>query len=467
MLTTLPRPKAKLWCWMFVWAHFGSALGNQTVETGNCPPGYQNVNGNCYSPLNCPAGYHLGSDGQCYPRNAMLCPTGYYLNADGMCYLTDPLPCPFESTTTTTTEEPTTTKTATTTTTEKPTTTTTTTTSTEKPTTTTTTTTTTEKPTTTTTTTTTTEKPTTTTTTTTTESPPPAPIELPPIVEPPVQLARCPPGSIFYEEQCRRIVCSEGEYYEGRCLSPACPPGTVWHRRTCQVPGYITTILEIDNVIRNQHEYTVASENINRVEYSTLRPYDGSYDKSYDASTKPAEYYDTTTTTHRPWLYPSGQTPRTTTTLRPATPDVFPGRNPPPGCCVVKSPRVCINYAPNWVCSSRERKLCDARVCTHPVIYLKPPQIVESENRRRLVMPPNPPLQACSTPECKESEFLDCSGCKHNQRDKCSPGCYSYYCPNGSCAFMNSQDYCGIYPSGFGCNADDGCIWDWCHKKCY
>ncbi|XP_022209182.2 mucin-2 [Drosophila obscura] len=434
MLTTSHR---WMWCWMFVLAIYGSAhnyaLGYyQTADAVDCPPGYQNVNGYCYSSLYCPAGYYLGTDGQCYAHNALVCPTGYYLSTDGKCYLKDPLPCPFESTTATapvTTPQPTPVTT---------------------------------QPTTTTTTTTTTER-TTTTTTTTTEPPPPPP---PPEVPPPVELARCPPGSIFYEEQCRRIVCSEGEYYAGRCLSPACPPGTVWHGRSCQEPGYITTILEIDNVIRNQHEYTLATENINRVEYATLRPYDEAYDKSYEATTtRHEEANDVPTTTKRPWMYPSGRT--TPTTLRPATPDVFPGRNPPPGCCVVKSPRICINYAPNWVCSSRERKLCDPRVCTHPVIYLKPPQIVESENRRRLVMPPNPPLQACSTPECKESEFLDCSGCKHNQRDKCSAGCYSYYCPNGSCAFMNSQDYCGIYPSGFGCNVDDGCIWDWCHKKCY
>ncbi|EDW34224.1 GL21691 [Drosophila persimilis] len=463
MLTTSPRPK--LWCWMFFLAIHACAqnyaTGYQTSDnTGYCPPGYQNVNGYCLRSLNCPAGYYLGTDekcyqqnalvcptgyylgtdGQCYPQNALVCPTGYYLNTDGKCYLKDPLPCPFEPTTVI---PPVTTQPTTTTTTEEPSTTTT-----EEPTTTTT-----EEPSTTTT-----EEP----TTTTTEPPPPP---VPPRVERPVELARCPPGSIFFEEQCRRIVCTEGEYYAGRCLLPACPAGTVWHGGSCQEPGYITTILEIDNVIRNQHEYTVATENINRVEYSTLPPYDEAYDKSYDATTRHEESNDIIiTTTKRPWLYPTGQP---TTMALPPTSEVFPGRNPPPGCCLVKSPRICINYAPNWVCSSRERKLCDPRVCTNSVIYLKPPQIVESENRRRLVMPPNPPLQACSTPECKESEFLDCSGCKHDQRDKCSPSCYSYYCPNGSCSFMNSQDYCGIYPSGFGCNADDGCIWDWCHKKCY
>ncbi|EDW97513.2 mucin-2 [Drosophila yakuba] len=412
-----------------------------------CPPGYQYINGMCYSSSVCPSGYHLQTDGSCLPQTNKKCQPGYFLNVDGLCYLTNPKPCPFESTTTTTstTTEPTTTTTEpTTTTTTEPTTTTTTTTT--EPTTTTTTT----EPTTTTTTTT---EPITTTTTTTTA---------PPVI---AELTRCPPGSIFFDAQCRKIVCSEGEYYAGRCISSACPAGTVWYQKRCQEPGYITTILEIGNVIHNEHKYSVTSENINRVEYITSAPYDPDKDKTYDYST-PANVPDNIVappTTRRPWIYPS---------LRPTTEqsvidEVFPGRSPPPECCFVKSPRICINYAPNWVCSSREKKFCDARVCKAPVVYLKPPKIVYDENQKRVVMPPNPPLMACSTPDCKESDALDCSGCKDHQRDKCSPGCYSYYCPNGSCTFMNTEDFCATYPGEFGCNARDGCIWDWCNKKCY
>ncbi|KMZ03504.1 uncharacterized protein LOC6728028 isoform X1 [Drosophila simulans] len=422
----------------------GSAQENIAKPTS--PQGSQDVNGVWQSSLVCQTGYQLKADGKCYPQTYKTCGPGYFLSIDELCYRTNPEPCPFESTTTTTTTttttEPTTTTTTTeptiTTTTTEPTTTTTTTT---EPTTTTTTTTT--EPTTTTTTT----EPTTTTTTTT----------APPVI---AEQTRCPPGSIYFDSQCRKIVCSEGEYKAGRCISLACPAGTVWYQKRCQQPGFITTILEIDNVIHNEHKYSVTSENINRVEYITSAPYDPDNDKSYDYS---IDNIVATTTTRRPWMYPS---------LRPTTEqsvanEVFPGRHPPPQCCFVKSPRICINYSPNWVCSSKEKKFCDSRVCTAPVVYLKPPKVVYDENSKRVVMPPNPPLVACSTPDCKESDVLDCSGCKDHQRDKCSPGCYSYYCPNGSCAFMNTEDFCGIYPGEFGCNAMDGCIWDWCNKKCY
>ncbi|KAH8369384.1 hypothetical protein KR009_009255, partial [Drosophila setifemur] len=390
----------------------------------------------------------------------------YFLNIDGQCHPVHPVPCPFDSTTTepsttttTSTIPPTTTTTTTTTTTEEPTTTTTTTT-TEEPTTTTTTTTT-EKPTATTTTTeepttttTTTEEPTTTTTTTTEEPTTTAeettttttePTAVPPPV--PDELIECPQGSVLIDKECRKIVCSEGEYYDGRCLSPACPPGTVWRGRRCQEPGFVTTILEIGNVIHNEHEYKVTTENINRVVYETIPPYNPDLHKSSE----------------RPWVYP---TYRTTTEQTPVD-QPYPGLIPPPNCCLVKSPRICINYSPQWVCSNRERKLCDPRVCKTPFVYLKPPQVVETDNRKKVVLPPYPPLKACSTPECKESDVLDCSGCKDNLRDKCSVGCYKYYCPNGSCGFMNSEEYCELYPGGFGCNPNDGCIWDWCQKKCY
>lgn len=177
----------------------------------------------------------------------------------------------------------------------------------------------------------------------------------------------------------------------------------MWHGRRCQEPGYITTILEIGNVIHTEHKYNVTSENINRVEYVTPAPYNPDTDKSYEA-TPPSIPVDNivTPSTLRPWIYP-------TTTKRGN--EAFPGRNPPPGCCLVKSPRICINYAPNWVCSNKDQKLCDPRVCTSSVIYLRPPQIVQSVYQKRImvVMPPNPPLLACSTPSCEESGEFDLS----------------------------------------------------------
>ncbi|XP_032308769.1 mucin-2-like [Drosophila ananassae] len=409
--------KWALFSWLIVLAQHG---GQADILDPVCPSGYRYIDGMCHS--SCPSGQYLHTNGNCYPQTSLKCLDGYFLNTDGQCYRTNPLPCPFETTTTTTEPTTTTTEPTTTTTTTEPTTTTTTTTT----------------------------EPTTTTTTT----------ELP--VLPPSEIVQCPPGSILYERECRKIVCAEGENYQGRCISPVCPPGTVWRGGRCQEPGYLTTILEIDNVIHNQHEYNVVTENINRVDYVTQPPYQPDEDNSIEY---PPENIVKSTTTSRPWVYPS----IVTTTEKSSSGEAFPGRIPPPGCCLVMSPRVCIDYTPNWVCSSRPLKLCDPRVCQTPWVYLKPPTTVQStkNGRKMVVMPPNPPIRGCSTPECKESEILDCSGCNDNVLEKCSRGCYNYYCPSGTCGFMNSETYCGYYPGGFGCNEDDGCIWDWCKEKCY
>ncbi|XP_070137606.1 uncharacterized protein [Drosophila bipectinata] len=446
--------KWSLLSWLIILAIHG---GQAEIVVQLCPTGYKYIDGMCYSESSCPSGTYLHTNGNCYPQSSLKCLDGYFLNIDGQCYRTNPLPCPYQNPTTTTTTEATTTTTTeptTTTTTTEPTTTTTTT----EPTTTTTTT----QPTTTTTTT----KPTTTTTTTeptttTTTEPTTTTTELP--ILPPVDIVQCPPGSILYGRECRKIVCYGGEYYQGRCISPVCPAGTVWRGGRCQEPGYLTTILEIDNVIHNQHEYNVVTENINRVEYVTQPPFQPEEDKSYE--NPPENIVASTTTTSKPWVYPTF----VTTTEKSTSGEAFPGRIPPPGCCLVMSPRVCIDYTPNWVCSSRPLKLCDPRVCQTPWVYLKPPKTVQStkNGRKMVVMPANPPLLACSTPECNESDVLDCSGCNDNLREKCSRGCYNYYCPNGTCGFMNSETYCSYYPGGFGCNEDDGCIWDWCKEKCY
>ncbi|EDW71472.2 uncharacterized protein Dvir_GJ19551, partial [Drosophila virilis] len=158
---------------------------------------------------------------------------------------------------------------------------------------------------------------------TTTEEPT---FEPPPVPEPAEQ-ARCPPGSIFFEAQCRKIICSQGEYHAGRCLMPACPAGTVWRGKRCQPPGYLTTILEIDNVIKNKHEYQTVTENVNRVEYQTIRPYDPNEDISYDKAKPPTKLTVSTSTS-------------ASVTPQPAT-----------DCCTVKSPRICRPYPPTWVCT--------------------------------------------------------------------------------------------------------------------
>ncbi|XP_060646094.1 mucin-2 isoform X1 [Drosophila nasuta] len=400
----------------------------------------------------CPPDHYLYNN-LCYRNNR--CPVGYYLGSDGMCYIIEPKPCPADSTTTTTTtteapsntevpittEEPNTTEESTTTTTEEPITT-------EEPTTTeeTTTTTTTEVATTSTT-----EEP----TTSTTEEPI-IPTTTEETIIAPAEQVRCPQGSIFMNEQCRKIICTQGEYFEGRCLSPACPVGTVWRNKQCLEPGYITTILEIDNVVKNSHVYRTNTENIHRVEYETVKPYDPSSDFNFD-----------TTTTSRPVVQKTTTSSPLPPPPAPLTKEPYPGEVPPDGCCLVKSPRFCRPYPPTWVCINHSKKICDARICTRPLIYLKPPQVVELTNPPLLVMPPTPPLSACATPDCQESDLLNCSGCALGKRESCSTGCYNYYCPNGNCALKKSEEFCALYPGGFGCNHLDGCIWDWCTEKCH
>lgn len=297
------------------------------------------------------------------------------------------------------------------------------------------------------------------TTTSTTTTPAP---EVGPIIsydpEPDEQL-RCPPGSIYFRDECRKILCTHGEYHEGRCLSPACPMGTVWRNKQCLEPGYITTVLEIDNVIKNKPEYRKATENVNKVEYITIKPYDPSTDQSH-------AYVE----------------PRTNIVVKTTTPASL-ARQFAAGCCTVHSPRICRQYEFKWVCFNNKRKLCDPRVCTSPIIYLKPPEIVQLDDPKMLVMPPNPPMLSCMTPDCAESsksiwklfwmffiwcdlkifsETLNCSGCRQGLREFCSTSCYNYFCPANSCEFKESQDFCAIYPGEFGCNKNYGCIWHWC-----
>lgn len=167
--------------------------------------------------------------------------------------------------------------------------------------------------------------------------------------------------------------------------------GTVWRGKRCQEPGYVTTILEIDNVVKNQFKYQAVTENVQRIEYETLKPYDPNMDINEDTTTpKPVPKEESTTTSPPPAShskYPGG----------------YPGEAPPDGCCLVKTPRLCRPYPPTWICFNRSHKLCDPKICTSSVIYIKPPHVVQLTDPPMLVMPPNPPLSACSTPECLES----------------------------------------------------------------
>ncbi|ALC45868.1 CG6912 [Drosophila busckii] len=355
--------------------------------------GYQNAAGEWSA---CPEGYeHL--DGQCQP--ILKCDEDYFLHTDGKCYRKVPEPCPYDSTTE--------------------------------------------------------QSPTTTTTTATPSSSTIEPAAVEPEVEPPPNVqptpdeqVRCPPNSIFLQEKCRKIVCTQGEYHAGRCLLPACPAGTVWRNKQCLPPGFVTTILEIDNVIDNQFENQASTENIQHVEYITASPYDPATDPSMLAQDK----YTTTTQSQAD-------------NLMSTTTEVYAGLSPSSGCCTVKSPRLCRPYEPNWVCINRSLKLCDSKVCTRPFIYLKPPEIVQLSNPPMLVMPPITPAMSTPPFEFPESDFLDCSGCAQGISRNCSSGCYSYFCPGDVCDFMKSEDFCALYPGGLGCNIHDGCIWNWCTRR--
>ncbi|EDW13832.2 uncharacterized protein LOC6572229 [Drosophila mojavensis] len=350
---------------------------------------YQDANGKW---MECPQGYSA-INGMCYSTSR--CQEGYRLHTDGMCHLINPAPCPYDTKPIITTPSPYY------------------------------------------------QMPTTSTSTSTTTTTP-APEEEPIISYDPVPIgdpdeqARCPPGSIYFRDECRKILCTRGEYYDGRCLSPACPMGTVWWRKQCQKPGYITTVLEIDNVINNKHEFRTATENVNKVEYKTIKPYDPSTDQSH-------AYVES----------------KVNSVVKTTTPDSL-TQQLSASCCTVNSPRICRKYGVKWVCFNQKRKLCDPKVCTSPVIYLKPPEIVELDNPRMLVMPPNPPISSCMTPDCLESAILNCSGCAQGLRESCSTGCYYYFCPSNRCEFKESEDFCAIYPGEFGCNKNYGCIWKWC-----
>ncbi|EDV91336.1 GH14582 [Drosophila grimshawi] len=331
----------------------------------------------------------------CHRKN--MCQEGYFLHTDGFCYLIEPLPCPYNTTVpTTTTDEITTEE------------------------------------------------------TTTEEITPEETTTEETTIEPPSDDAdeqvRCPPGSVYFDEQCRRIICSRGEYHAGRCLSPACPHGTVWRNKSCQPSGYITTILEIDNVIKNKHKYKNATENVSHVEYVTPKPYEPNRDNSFETTTW--------------WTRPQPELTIPTTT------PAYSSADPSSGCCLVRSPRFCRPYAPTWICFNHSHRLCDKRICTHPVIYLKPPEIVQLTDPPLLVMPPNPPLSSCLTPDCHESEMINCSGCAQGLRETCSSSCYNYFCPGDACEFKKSEEFCELYPGGFGCKKSDGCIWKWCNGKC-
>ncbi|KAH8414139.1 hypothetical protein KR222_009037 [Zaprionus bogoriensis] len=340
--------------------------------------------------LKCPPGYVLVNR-VCFMKN--LCPEGYSLRSDGLCYCSNnaELTIATNETTTTTTTTPSTTTTTTvpTTTTPAPT------------------------------------APTTESTTTTTTR---APSE------------RCPPGAVFHEGECKQIVCTHGEYFQGRCVVPACPKGTVWSNKQCLPQNYVITKLVIKNVVTNKHNYQTSKENAYNVDYQTVKPYD-------PPGSEPSETID----------YPE-QLPSLPPTLPPMQPPTDTEQSEPqPECCLVKSPRVCYPRSPVWTCFNRYMKYCDPRICKRAVVYIRPPKVeeVKGDHPGMLVMPPNPPLKACRNFPCKEGDQIDCSGCALGKAEQCPVQCYSYNCLGNDCYFMELKDFCALYPNNIGCTLEN------------
>ena len=206
-----------------------------------------------------------------------------------------------------------------------------------------------------------------TTSTSTTTTTTPVPIQ--------VRQITCPRGSIMYKNKCRKIMCTLGEFYRGSCNRPICPSGLVWRGKQCQRPGFITTVIEIDNTFINQ---------INEKQYALET-------SEHDEIINHIENLSPTTTTSKP----GSISVSTVATVNDGQPQLISTSNAT--CCHVISPRICKKYV-KWQCFSRKFTICDDRVCIAPLLYLKAPEI--KYDPPILVMPPNPQLDACKNSNC-------------------------------------------------------------------
>lgn len=275
----------------------------------------------------------------------------------------------------------------------------------------------------------------------------------------------CPLGSIIYENKCRKIICTLGEYYRGSCNRPICPPGLVWRGKQCQKPGFITTVIEIDNTFvnqRNQKQYVLETSDHNEI----INHVGNVIPKTNSSNTDLIKQYP-----------PKAELNLTTARIFKTSNSKSNGT-----CCQVISPRICKKYA-KWHCFHRKHTVCDERVCMVPLLYLEAPEI--KYESPILVMPPEPQLDSCKNRNCSNIEegktrqhffvttdfskttmhFLDiadCSGCANHIADNCHPYCYSYSCSNGACTFLKLKSFCSFYFGQRGCLPNDGCVWSWC-----
>uniref|UniRef100_A0A1I8MPD2 Uncharacterized protein n=1 Tax=Musca domestica TaxID=7370 RepID=A0A1I8MPD2_MUSDO len=274
----------------------------------------------------------------------------------------------------------------------------------------------------------------------------------------------CPEGSVFENNQCRKIVCPDGEFYRGMCLRAMCPPGMVWRGKMCQEPEYLTTVLQIENVVTNEVRRRPAYLEVRTRNTTTQNGFNTSnfenVIKSEHFNSKDMAKDSPSSTKHSELTMPKNafnnhskksiELPSGAGAMGNAAPTFV-------GCCTVYTPRICKIYGQKWICFNRKKDSCDTRICTAAIVYLKPPEIKYSHPT--LIIPPS---TASATTGADNNVAPDCSGCALNQPEKCSAYCSTYRCPPGVCEFKPLEEYCRHYSGQFGCTPKDGCLWDWC-----
>ncbi|XP_013108317.2 uncharacterized protein LOC106087720 [Stomoxys calcitrans] len=270
----------------------------------------------------------------------------------------------------------------------------------------------------------------------------------------PESVVGCPPGSLYVDKKCRKIQCPSGKFHKGKCLWAYCPPGLVWREGSCQEPGYVTTILEIDNnlvnEIRESPIYLELNKNYNEVHYdSQSQPQQQKPQQQKPQQQKPLQ--------KMPQLKQRLQAQAQAKANLTDQPKAL--KNSTKTCCTVLTPRVCKSYDDKWICFNRRKHMCDDNVCTKPKVYLSPPEL--KYQHPILTMPPKLRHDAATQVD-DIVQKNNCSGCASNHPENCSAYCYFYFCPPETCTYLDLNFYCSLYPGQFGCIKEHGCLWEWC-----
>ncbi|XP_061401844.1 uncharacterized protein LOC133337618, partial [Musca vetustissima] len=219
----------------------------------------------------------------------------------------------------------------------------------------------------------------------------------------------CPEGSVLLDNKCHKIICPNGELYKGICLQAICPPGTVWRGKRCQEPENITTILEIENVVTNEVLRTPVYLEVNS-QYKQILNGTSYVDRDNSKSigtSLPAQDISISSKNSGDYSLPNtneisavlkeseklikplvlnDDTKPTNLLVNSREKEADDQSSKSVGCCNVRTPRICKLYGKKWICFNRNQHLCDARVCSAPTVYLRPPEIKYKHST--LIMPP-------------------------------------------------------------------------------